>query len=136
MRVCARETRTRVHPRWSTVRDQRQALECVHDSAPVGYVSLGLGSLASDPSFIHVDMISVRDDPAFRGGLVSNWLIDRIVERWPEALLQAGLSARPTTLDRSSDCVVGTGESSSMTPRANARMLDLASRQACAAMIV
>jgi hypothetical protein len=58
-------------PKWSAVRNARQVLECMHDSATVGSVSLGLGSLGDEPSILRIDMIKVRDDPAYRGGTVS-----------------------------------------------------------------
>ena len=62
----------------------------MHDGASAGHVHIGLGGLDIEPPVVQMDFIQVKAEPRYRHGLVSSWLIDTIIARWPRAGLVAG----------------------------------------------
>lgn len=77
-------------PAWSPVARERQTLTCMHRGKSVGYVDLGIGGVSGEPPVIRLDMICVEPDRPYRHGVVSNWLIDTVVARWPDAVMMGG----------------------------------------------
>src|SRR5690349_10905885 len=77
-------------PEWSETPGVSARLTCKHGTEPVGFVDIGLKQVDGDPAVLLIDMIQVDAAPGYRSGRVANWLIDSVVDRWPNLALRGG----------------------------------------------